>query len=489
MDTPNDLLEYATLEELEQLLELADWEKVEESEARASSKQVRFQTAFLARSNEQGKKCSKFIAIGGNRSGKTIVTCRLCFAKFLRDKAKNGDGFWAGSQNLDRSIGGLQKELWEALPAGMFRGRVWDSKLGFGSNRTIHIRTRDGGHCTVEFRSADQDLNTFETAKLRGVIWDENLPEPLYNRLLPRLIDLDGFFLYSDLNNQAWPIDRFAEAEEGTGVYYQNFSMYDNERNLPPGAIEEFAASIPQEEKDLRIHGKPGAMEGVVFKQYFDHLHSIDPFPDGIPEDWPKWRKIDYGETAPMAVSWSAIGPDEHIYVYREHYTRGLSVYACAKMIHEASGATWQEFTRGVDDLHEKPWQQIIATGGESYVKTYLDPACFGDDNGSRVTIAQEFRDAGIEAEGWPRVNVMGEHAMVMKFKYRLERFTWHVFKGCTNMRREMRIWKYKLDKDGKPLGTDAYEKKNNHLIDGQKGFISSYPTFSQSTCEIITGE
>lgn len=479
------ILQDATLEELERRIELAEWEKIEDFELRASSKSIRFQKAFFLRADETGRRCNKFVAVGGNRSSKSVTCARLCFSKYLRDVAKNGDRFWVGSQNLDRSISGSQKEIWEALPAELFCGKVWEPKNGFGGHAKVVIHTRDGGYAAVEFRSADQELKTFESDKLRGVMWDENLPEALYNRLLPRLIDLRGFFLYSDINNQAWPIERLEEAPPEAGVYYQNFSMYDNAQNLPPGAIEEFMAGIPQEEIDLRVHGKPGAMEGVVFKQYFDHIHAVDDFI--IPIEVPKWRNIDFGESAPLAVSWSAITPNEHIWVYREHYERGKSVYANAKMIHEASGAQWREVQRGKDELHEKPWTQLVAYGGEQYVKNYLDPACFGDSNGSRVTIAQQFEDCGIKCEPWPRVNQMGEHAMVAKFKYRLENKTWHVFKSCAFMRREMRIWKHKLDKDGKPVAADAYEHGNNHLVDGQKGFIAGNPTFAQPKIQVMS--
>lgn len=483
-----DALDFATLEELEQYLDLLEWEKIEDAERRASPKQLAFQKAFLTRADDRGRRCSKFTAIGGNRAGKTWLTSRLCFAKYLRDHAKGGDRFWAGSQNLDRSIAGLQMELWNALPPGMFSGRAWEPKNGFGGNRTVLVRTRDGGQCTIEFRSADQDPNTFETAKLRGVIWDENLPESLYNRLLPRLIDLQGFFLYSDINNQAWPIERLEESQPDAGVYYQNFTMYDNRANLPNGAIEEFIAGLPQDEIDLRVLGMAGAMSGVVFKQYRDagkDAHAVDDFPLGIPADWPRYRLIDFGETAPTAVTWAAMAPNEHIYVFREYYDRGHSIIHNAKRIHELSGATWTETVRGKDELHDQAWTQLTVTGGEKYIRTYLDPACFGDSNGSRVTIAQEYADCGIRCEPWPRVNLMGEHAMVAKFKYRLENNTWHCFKSCTSLRREMRIWKHKVDKDGKPVAADSYDNANNHLIDGQKGFIATNPVFALSKVEV----
>jgi len=67
-------------------------------------------------------------------------------------------------------------------------------------------------------------------------------------------------------------------------------------------------------------------------------------------------------------------------------------------------------------------------------------------------TIARQYELAGIKPlSPWPRVNEMGEHAMVQKVKYRLENATGigrllEVFSTCVNLRREFRSWKYKTD-------------------------------------------
>jgi hypothetical protein len=101
-------------------------------------------------------------------------------------------------------------------------------------------------------------------------------------------------------------------------------------------------------------------------------------------------------------------------------------------------------------------------------------------------TIARQYEIAGVTPlMGWPRVNEMGEHAMVQKVKYRLENNgqdglpLLQVFKPCVNVRREFRSWKYKCDKDGKPVATDAFEKGNEHTLDCIKGFIGTNPTYN----------
>ena len=89
----------------------------------------------------------------------------------------------------------------------------------------------------------------------------------------------------------------------------------------------------------------------------------------------------------------------------------------------------------------------------------------------------QHHGNAGVKGiVGWPRVNEMGEHAMVQKVKFRLENRTLLVFKTCVNLRREFRSWKYKTDKEGRPVSGDAFADGNNHLLDGLKGFIATNP-------------
>lgn len=404
-----------------------------------------------------------------HNSGKSFVAGWLCFAKNLRDHARGGETFWCVGQTLDRSIGGQQRELWQALPRWMFGPKQrWDEKIGFGQHRKLVLPTQDGGKCLVEFRSADQDASTFEQAKLSGVWVDEYLPEPIYNRLLPRLLDTAGWLLYSDIPEQWWHIERLKEALPDAGVHYQAFAMIDNQQNLPAGTIVRARAQMTEDEQKLRIDGEHVVMEGLVYKKFIDKLepagHLIEPF--DIPDTWPKWRVIDYGASAPTACLWIALGPCEEAYVYREHYTRNMSVQANAVSILERSGK-------------------------ERYALTLMDP--HGIDlppvtYGVAKSISEQYAEAGISSSGWPYVNVMGEHAMVERVKFRLENRTLFVFQDCINCRREFRSWKHKLDKDGKPVKQDAYENDNNHTLDCIKGFFGTNPVFTQAKARVTGG-
>lgn len=448
---------------------------IELAELNASPKQLAFQKLFFDRQDDDGRALNVFAGVGGNRSGKTFVCGWMCFAKYLRDYARNGDAFWAIAPNYEKSIGaagGQQRDLWQALPRWMFGEQSWNEKGGF-THRKIVLPTRDGGTCVVEFRSSDQDATTFESGKLSGVWADESLPEQIFDRIIPRVVDRNGFILYSDIPEQWWQFERLKEAHASAGVHFQHFTMHDNAHNLPPGAIERAEAMMTEDEKALRIRGEFVVMEGVVYREYVDKLkeeggtggHLCKSF--AVPSQWPRWRVIDYGGSAPTACAWIAIGPNEDAYVYREHYERGHNVQKNAAMI-------------------------IDASGDEQYVQTFMDPHAVDRPPayyGSSPSVEQQYRAAGIASTGWPFVNIMGEHALVQKVKLRLEKRKLFIFDNCMNLRREFRSWKYELDPEGKPKAKDSFENTNNHLLDCLKGFFATNPSYQPGRIEIVGKE
>lgn len=65
--------------------------------------------------------------------------------------------------------------------------------------------------------------------------------------------------------------------------------------------------------------------------------HVIKPF--DIPDNWQRWRGIDWGFAAPMACYWFAKDPDtRRTYIYRELYEAGLTDPQQARRINEMSG-------------------------------------------------------------------------------------------------------------------------------------------------------
>jgi len=58
--------------------------------------------------------------------------------------------------------------------------------------------------------------------------------------------------------------------------------------------------------------------EGQVYEDFNQAVHIIDPHP--IPEDWPRWRVIDFGYTHPFVCQWWTRDEDGRLIMYREMY-------------------------------------------------------------------------------------------------------------------------------------------------------------------------
>ena len=64
--------------------------------------------------------------------------------------------------------------------------------------------------------------------------------------------------------------------------------------------------------------GKPAQVEGAVYPTWDERIHLTDPFP--IPDDWRRFRVVDFGFTNALSVHWWALDEDDRMFMYREIY-------------------------------------------------------------------------------------------------------------------------------------------------------------------------
>lgn len=87
--------------------------------------------------------------------------------------------------------------------------------------------------------------------------------------------------------------------------------------------------------KRLRLGLWVGA-ENLIYDLWDPAVHVIDAFE--IPEDWPRFRAIDFGFTNPFSCLWGALDEDRRLYIYREVYGVQRLVRDWAHLIHDLSG-------------------------------------------------------------------------------------------------------------------------------------------------------
>jgi len=62
---------------------------------------------------------------------------------------------------------------------------------------------------------------------------------------------------------------------------------------------------------------------GQFFSEWREEHHVYSPF--DIPKTWSRFRAIDWGYSDAFCCLWFAVGPDNHIYVYREFYRNRMT--------------------------------------------------------------------------------------------------------------------------------------------------------------------
>lgn len=127
-----------------------------------------------------------------------------------------------------------------------------------------------------------------------------------------------------------WIKQRLIDGGEAA-VYYS--AATDNRHN--PATYLATLGRLTGVAKARLVEGQWVQAEGVVYEEYDDAVHYIEPFP--IPQEWRRIRSIDFGYTNPFVCQWWAIDPDERMYLYRELYMTGRTVADHAQRIKQLS--------------------------------------------------------------------------------------------------------------------------------------------------------
>lgn len=103
--------------------------------------------------------------------------------------------------------------------------------------------------------------------------------------------------------------------------------------------------------RDRLFKGLWVAAEGLVW-EFDPAVHLIDRF--DIPEDWRRYRSIDYGFTNPGCVQWWAVDEDGRAYLYRELYQSQMLIADWAEEIKRLTGDERIEATISDHDRQER---------------------------------------------------------------------------------------------------------------------------------------
>ena len=234
----------------------------------------------------------------------------------------------------DRQLSKIVKEFPEWL------GVLHDDHKAHGKCWMLHPEYGGG---IIKFRNLD-DPSKYQSAEFAAIAVDEltKNEKPTFLDLKHRLrwpgIEDTRFFAGTNPGGpgHAWVkklwIDRDYEPEElsEAGEYYFVPAKAEDNPNLPESYLRQLD-TLPDDMRKALRDGDWDIFKGQYFYEWRRDLHVVEPFP--IPDDWKRFVCGDYGFSAPAAVYWCALSPENILYVYRELYVTGATYADLCKMI------------------------------------------------------------------------------------------------------------------------------------------------------------
>ena len=235
--------------------------------------------------------------MGGNRAGKTTVG-----AKIVLDMAINrpGQRIYAVTQDLDLSVRVQQRKIAELLPKKSVSYSRYDIVNGF-AHRKIVFKNESA----VIFKSYDQEPETFQGDDLDCVWMDELCPYSIYKECKMRLIDRGGtmFFTMTPWQGLTEVMNKIMESEKNLKFYlntYQNPYLNKEE-------IDQTMNELDEDERITRTTGVPLSRSGLIFPQFYQKVHVVDPDKIKIDSNWILYNVLDPADRKPWALGWYAI--------------------------------------------------------------------------------------------------------------------------------------------------------------------------------------
>jgi phage terminase large subunit-like protein len=429
---------------------------------RVHHKQVRF---------HQDTRRNRWV-LGGNRTGKTVAGAveAVWRARGIHPyrKITRPTKGWVVSldYNVQRDV--AQKEVLRWLnPAWIKDIHVRAGKKDDPENAIIDfivVESVHGGESIIGFKSCDQGRSKFQGTSLDWVWFDEEPPKEIYDECKMRIIDTRGdiWGTMTPLQGLTWVYESIYmnEPKDPEVICYQ-MEWADNPW-LSPAEISALESTMTDDEREARQYGRFIAMSGLVYSEFRDDVHVIDPIP--IPREWYNNISIDPGLAAPLSCHFYAVDYDNNIYVVAEHYQAGQTVEYHSQKIHQiAAELGWPVHDGYLYALMDPAANQRTLAAEKSVTELFADHRIIADTN--------------INKDKWTGIQRVKQY---LKLRPNEQVDIWprgkpklFIFRNCPMLIKEIKGYRWKPDSD-EPI------KANDHAMDELRYFCMSRPEIGE---------
>jgi phage terminase large subunit-like protein len=408
---------------------------------------------------------------GGNRTGKTVggaveaVWMALGIHPWKKVPVPNRGWVVSLTNEVQRDV--AQREFLYWMPKHRVKNiTVRAGRKDDPENAIIDTIVLDNGS-VVGFKSCDQGREKFQGTSQHWIWFDEEPPRPIYDECKMRVIDTRGWIwgTMTPLLGLTWVYEVIYENEIGDpNVRYWMMEWADNPF-LSTEEIAELEASMTEDEREARQYGRFVAMSGLVYKEFREDIHVIDPF--DVPVEWYDNISIDPGLDAPLSCHWYACDGDGNVYVIAEHYQAGQSVEWHSKRIKEISASmNWPKRAGGM-------------------LSALIDSAASAKTLAAEKSVVDLFRDhqivcnTNVDKSVWPGIQRVKQYLMLREH---YNKKVWpkgkpklFIFRNCTMIIKEIKAYRWKVA-TASNANPDEPIKRNDHAMDELRYYIMSKP-------------
>jgi phage terminase large subunit-like protein len=390
------------------------------------------------------------IILGGNRSGKTAGLKALVVVYALgrdhpavqiwcevndypADQIPVGPGrVWLVAKSSGDSVRIHRPDIDRLLPKGKTH---WINRNGKGEGRVFIDVPGYDEPAEIWFKSCDQGRKGMEGDSVRFIGIDEE-PEQvgILAELKMRIADQKGRIVIAmtPLMGMTQIYERYVESQEDGSQIHQLDTL--NNPYLPDReTFRRLFATMSEDEVAKRRFGLFRANTGMVYPLWtrgtgerFGPGHLCDPFE--IPEEWPRFRGVDFGIDHPTVCLWGALGDDHTLYIYREPHRGGLAYRDQAD--HVRAKEEGGRVLTGWGDSAQKGAMRDFQRAGIPLRRAKKD---------IKAGISKVEERMSLRADGRPRIKV---------------------FRTCANLIREIEGYRWSDNKRESPVGV------NDHCMD-----------------------
>jgi phage terminase large subunit-like protein len=410
---------------------------------------------------------------GGNRTGKTVGGAAEAawwargnhpYRKILRPTSG-----WIVSLTNEVQRDVAQREFLSLINPAWIKGvKMREGKaddLEHGVIDYILIESIHGGVSQVGFKSCDQGRERFQGTSRDWIWFDEEPPEEIYLECLMRVMDCRGSIwgTMTPLKGLTWVYMAIWINEKNNPEVWSSAMAWEDNPYLSPEEIEQLMATLSDSELESRREGKFVAMTGLVYSEFREDVHVIEPFP--VPAEWMDRISIDPGIDKPLSCHWYAVNQDGDVFVVGEWYKAGWHVSAHMREIERISRELgWKRDSRG--------WLSCImdaAANQRTVVNEETVASVFRDHHMNVNTNVNKSKFAGIErVKEYLHVRKAEHFGEVDAKKWPKGKPKLFIFNTCKEMIKEIK--QYRWGDNDEPI------KDKDHAMDELRYFIMTKP-------------